>query len=97
MIMKYIVGMCVILAVLVLLCLWRIDYLSEKNNVLETEKTALLTTVERYKDAQVEANKTIKRLREISQNDKNNFDWYNSRVPNEFIKLLQERHNRTKH
>lgn len=95
--MKYIITLAVIIAVVSCFLYSRVITLEKEKTTLESEKTALLTTVERYKDAQMEANKTIKRLREISQVNKENLDWYNSLTPVEFVKFLQERHNRTKH
>ena len=95
--MKYIIILAVFLAAVGCYLYSRVLTLEKEKTALESEKTALVTTIERYKDAQVEANKTIKRLREISQINKADLDWYNTLTPVEFVKFLQERHNRTKH
>ena len=95
--MKYVILLAVFLAVVSCFLYSKVITLEKEKTALESEKTALLTTVERYKNAQVEANKTIKRLREISQINKADLDWYNTLTPVEFVKFLQERHNRTKH
>ena len=75
----------------------RVVTLEKIKTTLESEKITLETTIERYKNAEVEASKTINELRKISQNSKVNNDWYNVAIPLEFIDLLQKRHNRTIH
>ena len=74
--MKYIVGMCVILAVLVLLSFWRISYLSEKNNALEIKNNGLTMELERRNKDVLALSNRKKELEEAAANDKINFDWY---------------------
>ena len=95
--MKYIVLLAVILTAINFFLFSRVNTLEKDKTTLEGEKKALITSIERYKNAEVEANRTIKRLRQISQTNKTNLDWYHGIIPDEFVKLLQERHNRTVH
>lgn len=95
--MKYIIILAVFLALGWYFTFDKLSIANDKINALESEKNALQTTIERYKNAQVESNRTIQELRKISQAKKSNMDWYNTPIPDEFIKLLQKRHNRTLH
>ena len=94
--MKYIVILTVSLAVTAFFLYSRVITLEKDKTSLESEKTALMTTIERYKNAQVESNKTIKKLREISKTNKESSDWYDNSIPDDYIKFLQERHNRSR-
>ena len=63
---------------------------------LESEKTALTINIERYKNAEVEANKTIKSLRKSAESNPNCLDWSRTPVCVESINELQKRHNRNR-
>ena len=63
---------------------------------LESEKKALTINIERYKNAEVEANKTIKSLRKSSKSSPNCLDWSRTPVCVESINELQKRHNRNR-
>ena len=63
---------------------------------LESEKTALTINIERYKNAEVEANKTISSLRKSANSSKESLDWYNTRLPDNMLVRMQERHNRNR-
>ena len=99
--MKYIITTLVITAIILTVACYflysRVITLEKIKTTLETEKITLETTIERYKNAEVEASKTINELRKISQTNENNRNWYNQPIPLEFIDLLQKRHNRTIH
>ena len=77
--MKYIVGMCVILAVLVLLSFWRISYLSDKNNALETKNNGLIIELKRRNENVLALSERNKKLEQAAAIDKSGFDWsYNT-------------------
>lgn len=94
--MKYIIILAVILGLGWYLTFNRLSVANDKINTLESEKNTLETTIERYKNAQVESSITIKKLRDQIRNNKENTDWYNTPVPVELLNVLQERHNRSK-
>ena len=94
--MKYIIIIIIILA-----CGWYLTFSSLVNikkeiTKLESEKTALTINIERYKNAEMEANKTISSLRKSANSSKESLDWYNTPVPNNVLVRLQERHNRNR-
>lgn len=73
--MKYVVGMCVILAILVVLSALRINYLLEKNNALETEKNGLTMELKRRNENVLAISERKKKIEQASANDKTSFDW----------------------
>ena len=88
--MKYMVGMCVILAILVILSAWRINYLLEKNNALETEKNGLTLELKRRNENVLALSERNKKLEQAAAIDKSGFDWsyntYNSPISVELRK-----------
>lgn len=89
----------IIIFVVVFLALWcfylnyRVDALKKENNALQGEKNALYETIKGYENAKVESDKTIKKLRDAAENDKNNLDWYNERVPYDVLDIMQKQYN----
>lgn len=73
--MKYVVGMCVILGVLVVLSAWRINYLSKKNTALETEKNGLTMELKRRNENVLALSERNKELEQAVGIDKTGFDW----------------------
>lgn len=71
---------------------WLIKYQYDKITALEGKKNELEAVIEKEKQANVEANKQIKKLRELKANDNEVTDWYNTRLPDSVIMLLQERY-----
>jgi hypothetical protein len=63
---------------------------------LESEKNGLINAMKGYQNAEVEANLTIKQLRNQIRDNKESTDWYNTPVPVELLNVLQERHNRNR-
>ena len=64
--------------------------------VLETEKNSLTNIVKGYQNAEVEANHTIRQLRNQIRDNQKNTDWYNTPIPAELLSIMQERHNRSR-
>ena len=94
--MKYIIIIAIILA-----CGWYLTFSRLVNAIkeittLESEKTALTINIERYKNAEVEANKTIKSLRKSAESSPNCLDWSRTPVCVDMLNVLQERHNRNR-
>ena len=75
---------------------YRLDNAQKSISSLESEKTALTINIERYKNAEVEANKTIKSLRKSAESNPNCLDWSRTPVCVESINELQKRHNRNR-
>ena len=80
------------------LCFINLQLTNAKNKItsLEAEKNVLELTVRRVKNAEVEANKTISSLRKSANSSKESLDWYNTRLPDDMLNVLQERHNRNR-
>ena len=87
---KYIVALCVFLAVCVGLSLWRVDVLTKQNARLETEKKACLDEKESYKNAQISSSKLIKELRKKALADKPVVDCFNSPLPEYVVRVFEQ-------
>ena len=94
--MKYIIIIAIILACGWYLTFSRLVNAKKEITTLESEKTALTINIERYKNAEVEANKTISSLRKSASSSKESLDWYNTRLPDNMLVRMQERHNRNR-
>ena len=94
--MKYIVIACVFLALVSFLAVN--GYLERGNEIdrLKSEKNGLINIIEDYKNAEVETNKTINELRKVVENNKENYDWYNTPIPRDVLDVMRKRHNRNK-
>ena len=92
--MKYLAVTCFFLAVCVVILFNMYKDSRNEINTLKNEKKALITSIEEMRNAEVEANKTIKRLREAALSGKDSMDWYNDTVPLNVLSVMQERHNR---
>lgn len=71
---------------------WLIKYQYDRITALEAKKTELEATIEKARQANVEANIQIKKLRQLKATDNETADWYNSRLPDSVLMLLQERY-----
>ena len=71
---------------------WLIKYQYDRITALEAKKTELEAVIEKEKQANVQANIQIKKLRELKATDNETADWYNRRLPDSVIMLLQERY-----
>ena len=94
--MKYIAVLAAILAVCLYFAINRLVIANDKINSLEREKNNLVNIVKGYQNAEVEANKTINRLRKTLESSKANMDWYNTPIPFELLDVMQKRHNRNR-
>ena len=92
--MKYIAVLAVILAVCLYFAINRLVVDNDKINSLESEKNNLINIVKGYQNAEVEANITIKQLRDKIRNNNQSNDWYNTPIDANVLNILQERHNR---
>ena len=92
--MKYIAVLAVILAVCLYFAINRLVVAKDKINSLESEKNNLINIVKGYQNAEVEANITIKQLRDKIRNNNQSNDWYNTPIDANVLNILQERHNR---
>lgn len=64
--------------------------------VLESEKNGLINAMKGYQNAEVEANLTIKQLRNQIRDNKESTDWYNTPIPTDVLDIIRKRHNRKK-
>ena len=87
---KYIVALCVFLAVCVGLALWRVDVLTKENARLETEKNACLDEKESYKNAQISSSKLIKELRSERVKQTSVVDCYNYALPEYVVRVFEQ-------
>ena len=94
--MKYIIIIAIFLACGWYLTFSRLVNAKKEITTLESEKTALTINIERYKNAEMEANKTIKSLRKSAESNPNCLDWSRTPVCVESINELQKRHNRNR-
>ena len=92
--MKYIAVLAVILAVCLYFTFNRLVIANDKINALESEKNNLINIVKGYQNAEVEANITIKQLRDKIRNNNQSNDWYNTPIDANVLNIWQERHNR---
>lgn len=74
---------------------WLIKHQYDKITALEAKKNELEAVIEKEKQANVEANKQIKKLRELKANDNEVNDWSNMRIPHSLSLLLQERYGKS--
>lgn len=63
---------------------------------LESEKNSLTNMVKGYQNAEVEANITIRELRNKIRDNQKSIDWYNTPIPDDVLDVLQKRHNRNR-
>ena len=87
---KYIVALCVFLAVCVGLALWRVDVLTKKNARLETEKNACLDEKEGYKNAQISSSKLIKELRSERVKQTSVVDCHTFALPEYVVRVFEQ-------
>lgn len=87
---KYIVALCVFLAVCVGLALWRVDVLTKQNARLETEKNACLDEKEGYKNAQISSSKLIKELRSERVKQTSVVDCHTFALPEYVIRVFEQ-------
>lgn len=92
--MKYIATLAVFLAVCLYFTFNRLVIAKDKIKSLESEKNNLVNIVKGYQNAEVEANITIKQLRDKIRDNKKSSDWYNTPIPTDVLDVMQERHNR---
>lgn len=92
--MKYIAVLAVILAVCLYFAINRLVVANDKINSLESEKNNLINIVKGYQNAEMEANITIKQLRDKIRNNNQSNNWYNTPIDANVLNILQERHNR---
>lgn len=71
---------------------WLIKYQYDKITALEAKKTELEATIEKARQANVEANKQIEKLREVKNTDPKVADWSGTLLPNSVALLLHERY-----
>lgn len=88
--MKYIIGICVILAVLVVLSARRINYLLKENNALETEKNGLTMELKRRNENVLALSERNKELEQAVAIDKTGFDWSYNIGDSSVIKQLRK-------
>lgn len=74
---------------------WLIKYQYDKITALEAKKSELEATIEKEKQANVEANKQIKKLRELKTVDTKVAGWSDNRLPDNVLVLLQERYGKS--
>lgn len=94
--MKILIGILIFAVAWGVIQSYRLDNAQKSISSLESEKTALTINIERYKNAEMEANKTIKSLRKSSQSSPNCLDWARTPVCVDMLNVLQERHNRNR-
>lgn len=87
---------CVILAVTAYVLFSMYIHSKEEISALESDKTRLTNIVKGYQNAEVEANITIRELRNKIRDNKQSTDWYNTPIPTDVIDVMQKRHNRNR-
>ena len=92
--MKYIAVLAAILSVCLYFAINRLVVANDKINSLESEKNNLINIVKGYQNAEVEANITIRELRNKIRDNNQSNDWYNTPIDANVLNILQERHNR---
>ena len=85
---------CIILALCVYILFSMYIHSREEITTLESEKNRLTNIVKGYQNAEVEANITIRELRNKIRDNQKSVDWYNTPIPSDVLNILQERHNR---
>lgn len=71
---------------------WLIKHQYDEITTLTAQKNELEATLEKARQANVEANNQIKKLRQLKATDNETADWYNRRLPDTVLMLLQERY-----
>ena len=71
---------------------WLIKHQYDEITTLTAQKNELEATLEKARQANVEANNQIKKLRQLKATDNETADWYNRRLPDSVLMLLQERY-----
>ena len=94
--MKYTIAIIILMAIGLYVMNLQLTNAKNKITSLEAEKNALELTVRRVKNAEVEANKTIKSLRKSAESNQSCLDWSHTPVCVESINELQKRHNRNR-
>ena len=94
--MKYLAIACVFLAMVSIFFARGFFNRGKEIESLKGEKDNLINIIEGYKNAEMEANKSIKQLRKTLEISKTNMDWYNTPIPGDLLSVLQERHNRSR-
>lgn len=94
--MKYLAIACVFLALVSIFFARGFINRGKEIESLKGEKDNLINIIEDYKNAEVEANKSIKQLRKAIENSKDNLYWYNTPIPADLLNVMQERHNRNR-
>lgn len=87
---KYMIALCVFLAVCVSLALWRVNYLTKQNTQLETEKNGLTMELKRRNENVLALSERNKELEQAVAIDKTGFDWSYNIVNNPVIERLRE-------
>ena len=87
---------CVILAVSAYILFSMYRYTQKEKNALESEKNRLTNIVKGYQNAEVEANITIRELRNKIRDNQKSVDWYNTPIDANVLNILQKRHNRNR-
>ncbi len=88
--MKYIIGVCLILAFILALCLWRMNYQSKRINTLETEKNGLTMELKRRNENVLALSERNKELEQAVAIDKTGFDWSYNIGDSSVIKQLRK-------
>ena len=94
--MKYLTIACVFLALVSIFFARGFINRGKEIESLKGEKDNLINIIEGYKNAEMEANKSIKQLRKALENSKDNLDWYNAPIPADLLGVMRERHNRNR-
>ena len=79
---------CVILAVTAYFLFSMYIHSREEISALESDKTRLTNIVKGYQNAEVEANITIKELREQIRSNQESTDWYNTPIPANVLDVM---------
>ena len=87
---------CVILAVTAYVLFSMYIHSREEISALESDKTRLTNIVKGYQNAEVEANITIRELRNQIRDNQKSVDWYNTPIPADILDVMQKRHNRNR-
>lgn len=93
--MKYLAILCVVFFLIAVIAIKGFIDRGVEIESLRDEKNKLINLLEETQNAEVEANITIKELREQLV-DKNNLDWYNGAIPTDLLDSLRKRHNRNR-
>lgn len=70
---------------------YKISSLKKVVDNLEATNINLTETLERAKNAEMEANKRIAALRKSAEASKDNFDWFRARIPDDILVQLRKK------